>query len=453
MLTKIDERNGLVKVYWSDVRDRVNKILPHFAAMVDKLSPDKTFPLYLAYYPYGELKGDTVSPILPKTDGGSYRLTDPNVPKEVLLNLGYGNTSSPLGMLLEKTLEYFIDLKNLQITIPWQIFSPGAFFPLSRFMQNKSNRIYTPNGLLTAVSGSRSVFMLPKIGCSTHHLMLRKNYNVQPQPPKTLYEHWNLFKEITKCDKTNTPWRSCVLYFSKKWIDKIHTDNAWSPIKKFLLELAWNSSEYGRNHIYYNIAYSLIQNYRNLKPNPYLTDTACHLFTVALGAVPGYAPICDNELLPLDIIQKAFVEGYGLKKYIPTIIAPHHFVFENSESKPVYYSLQYPSTLSFSPKSRKISSTLFEMRELQHIINIFQTELTKESNIFSDTVICDVAKNVKFNFFHNQNDIHSTIEDSNKIIDYDKRFSRINFKNSDYEPAFASDAPFIRGCVGIGLKN
>ena len=119
-------------------------------------------------------------------------------------------------MLLEKRLEYFIDLNKLDITIPLQVLSPGAFFPLARIFQNQSSRTYTPNGLLTVVSGTRSAFMLPKIGCTTNHLMLRRNFNVQSHPPKSLYEHWQIFKDIVNSNSVNSEWRSCVLYFLKK---------------------------------------------------------------------------------------------------------------------------------------------------------------------------------------------------------------------------------------------
>ncbi len=452
MLTSLDEGKGLVKTNWNMIRKRVMKIAPEFAKIVDDLSPDNSFPVFLAYYPYGELKGDTISPFMPKVNGGTYRLTDPDTPKEVIAQLGYGSNSSPFGMLLEKQLEYFIDLKQLEMSIPIQILSPGSFFPLLRILQTNSGRTYTPNGLLTVVSGSRSVFMLPKIGCTVNHLTLKRNYNVQPQPPKSLYEHWQLFKEISNSVSANNDWRSCILYFSKKWVDKIHNDNAWHLLKKLLLEIAWKNLEYERNHMYHSIAYSLIQNARNLKPNPYLTDTACHLYTLALGAFPGYAPCCDEESLPLATLQSAFVNGYGLKKYIPTIMRPSHFIFEEKNSMPVYYSLQFPSALSFSPKSRRLSSTFFEMRELQHIVNIFNSELVKESNIFADTVISDIAKNVEFDFFHNQKDVHKQIKDSNAIIEQDNRFSIKKTKISAKDAEFASDAPFVRGCIGIRRK-
>jgi hypothetical protein len=453
MLTLVDEKKGLVKTDWESVRIRVSKVAPEFAKLVDSLSPNKTFSLYLAYYPYGDFKGDTVSTFLPKIDGSNYRITDPCAPKDVINNLGYGSTSSPFGMLLEKKLEYFIDLKDLGITIPWKIYSPGAFFPLHRVLQSNSDRVYTPNGLLTAVSGTRSAFMLPKIGCLTNHLMLQRSFNVQSHPPKSLYEHWNIFKGIINSDISNCNWRSCVMYFSKKWVDKINNDKAWYPLKKFLLEMAQGSFEYARNHIYYNIAYSLIQSQRNLKPNPYLTDTACHLFTIALGAVPGYSPACNNDYLPLDTLQSAFVEAYGMKKYIPTIMQPTHFYFENKSSLPVYYSLQCPTTLTFSPKSRKLSSTLFEMRELKHIVTVFNSELVKDSNILSGTVLSEVSKKIDFSYFHNKVDRHNHIQPSSHLITKDNRFNAEYAYSSADDAIFAEDAPFVRGCIRLGLKE
>lgn len=454
MLTFNDERTGLVKTNWDSVRSRVHKVAPEFAKLVDKLSPDKSFHLYLAYYPYGELIGDTVSPFLPMIAGGNYRLSDANAPKDIIKNLGYGQNSSPLGMLLEKSLEYYIDLKKLNISIPWQIYSPGSFFPLARFLKNKSGRTYSPNGLLTVVSGTRSAFMLPKIGSSPNHLMLRRHYNnVRPKPPKDLSEHWQIFKDIINSNHSENDWRSCVLYFSQKWLDKIHNDNEWAPVKGYFLELASHKFEYEKNQIYYNIAYSLIQYSNNLKPNPYLIDTACHLFAIGTGAVPGYSPAIDDHSLPLDLLQNAFVESYGLKKYIPTIMQPHHFNFEDALTKPIYYSLNHPSTLSFSPKSRKDSSTLFEMDELMHIVNIFQKELSHDNNILSDTVISEIAKNVEFNFFHNRTSTHDNILDSDTIINFDSRFAQKNTKFSAPESIFSSDAPFLRGCIGIKVKS
>ncbi len=449
MFTQNNEGKGLVKVYWADVRDHVAKIEPNFARLVDTLNPDKTFPLYLAYYPYGALKGDTESTLLPTVDGGYYRVSDPDAPKDVAKHLGYSKDYAPLAMLLDKNFELFMDLKAEKISIPWIIYSPGRIFPFNRILNRKKQRIYAPNGVLTMTSGSRSVFMLPNIGCFTNHVNLQGDFNVKLPPAKSLYEHWAIFKAILDSNVIPCDWRSCIMYFSEKWLSKLHEDKAWVPLKLYLHELAWEYSEYDRNRIYYETIFSMIQKQRNLKPNPYLADTARHLFTSALGITPAYAPVCDENALPFEILQRAFVESYGLKKYFPTIMQPTHFYFEE-DKHPVYYSLQNPSTYVFSPKSRQVSSTLFEMRELANIIKVFSEELSKSSSPCADTVMRQIAHDVQFKYFHNKPDRHHTVRLSGEIATLDKRFGMINAKYKLPDAEFAGDAPFVRGCISIG---
>jgi len=198
----------------------------------------------------------------------------------------------------------------------------------------------------------------------------------------------------------------------------------------------------------YEMVFSLIQEKYNLRPNPYLTDTARHLFTIALGAAPGYAPATNDDALPTDIIQAAFIESYGLKKYIPIIMHPEHFSFEKKRC-PVYYSLQHPSTYVFSPKSRSIINTTSEMIELEHIMRIFCKELSSDSNICSDTIISQIAKHVKFDYFHNKKDKQELINLSENIPFLDNRFTL----KSKSKAKFASDAPFVRGCIRILQKS
>src|SRR5438105_280861 len=100
------------KLFWKDVRDRVLKIQPIFTKIVDDLNPDKTFPVYLASYPYGANDADTQSSLFPDGKGGYYRLTDNLVSKDVLKHLGYSKNYTPLAMVLEKQIECYIDLKH-----------------------------------------------------------------------------------------------------------------------------------------------------------------------------------------------------------------------------------------------------------------------------------------------------------------------------------------------------
>ncbi len=448
MLSATDEGKGLVKVYWRDVRDRVAALEPAFAKIVDELEPGKNLPLYLAYYPYGMLKDKAEAQFYPAEDGRLYRLTDHDAPKEVVKDLGYSNNALPLGMVLKKNIEQFIDLKHKQISIPWVIHKPGDIFSFTHI--NNTNQ-FNANQILTTSSGVRSVFMLPNIGCITNHANLQRDFNIKSPPPKSLYQHWDIFKGIVNSEATNSDWRSCVLFFSVNWIEKIHNDTKWIILKKYLFELAWNRYEFYKNELGYAIAFSLIQEKRNLKPNPYLVDTAHHLFKIISGKVPGYAPACSNDSLPLELIQNAFVSSYGLKKYIPTIIHPVSFNFKN-DKQPIYYSLQHPSTYVFSPKARKTFSKLIELRELAYIMRVYCDELSKKSFLPYDPVISEIIDRVELNYFHNETDSHKTIRPSTDIAMLDERFNNANLINTSSAAVFSSDAPFVRGCISINAK-
>lgn len=451
MLSEIDNGTGLVKVFWQDVRDRIAKVEPTFARIVDALNPDKSFPLFLAYYPYGSVDADTISSLFPDMKGQFYRLSDQEAPKEIVKHLGYSIHSTPLGMVLDKELECFIDLKREGITIPWLVYRPGKIFPFSRILSYKSKRIYEPNGLLSSTAGARSTFMLPNIGSTVNHAYLQRDFNIQSSAPKTLYEHWAIFKEIVNSEIVQSDWRCCIIYFSEKWLTKIHKDRGWNCLKQYLHELAWHQYQYERNRIYYDISFSMIQKKRNLKPNPYLADTARHLFATALGAAPGYVPVLNDDALPYSVLQKVFVSSYGLKKYFPTLMKPGHFCFEE-DCLPVYYSLQHPSQHVFSPKSRQASSTISEIRELKHIMRIFTEELAQDTSACSGTIVGQIAKCVSFNYFHNKIDRHKQIQCSSQIERLDKRFNAANHKYKYTDATFASDAPFVRGCISIGGK-
>jgi hypothetical protein len=441
-------KNGIQKIYWKDIRSKVKNVEPNFVKIVDELSPNQSFPLYLAFYPYGVLIADPRYMYLPKANNTVCTLFDESLPKDIINDLSYGKESWAMGIVLEKNIEVFIDFKDDRTFIPWLIYKPGTFFPYARTLSKKSEPIYAPNNILTIVSGVRSTFLLPKIECLTNHLNLKRDYQVQSPAPKRFYDHWKIFKEISNSESVSTHWRSCLLYFSEKWVKYLHNDRAWLNLKMYLHELAWQHFEYRRNSIYYDMAFSKIQKKRNLKPNPYLLDTASHLFTTASGAAPGYAPACNEDSLPLEILHEAYANSYGMTKYTPTIMQPTYFDFKNNVD-PVYYSLQNPSTFVFSPKSRKIASTLYELHELEHIMKILIEELSNENMICSGTVISEAANNVEFKYFHNEYDRYHIVQLSSSLAEQDSRFNYVHHKLNFSNSTFASDAKFLRGCVRI----
>lgn len=441
------------KTYWAEIRERVAKLDAKFTSIVDNLDPDETFSIYLAQYPYGSLISDTKSSYIPMANGKVEPLTlSSNVDAEILKDLGYGSDSLPMGMVLERELEYFIELKETEMIIPWLIYKPGSFFPFSTILSQQNKRNYAPNSVLVTTAGVRSAFMLPNIGCNTNHVNLQRDFNVQKPAPKSLYDHWYIFKEIVNSKVVNSNWYCSVIFFAEKWLNKLREDPGWVVLKSYLQDLAWHRFEYDRNRIYYDIAFSVMQKKRNLKPNPYLADTARHLFSIALGCAPGYAPTIDENSLPLNVLQTAFLESYNIKKYIPTIMRATNYDFEQKESS-IYYSLQHPSTYMFSPKSRKISSTLFEMRELNHIMQVFTEELLRNNTICADTILNEVVKSIQFNYFHNELDSHQIIFPTMSIAQRDNNFNFLDGKNHYTHLNFAEDAKFLRGCISIGANN
>jgi len=445
MYTEHDERQGLVKTHWAHVRDRVHKVNPEFATLVDEIDPGKELPLFLAYYRYGDHKGDTISPIMPKMNGGCYRLLENEAPKEVFRHLGYGSAFVPLAIALEKKFELHMNLKNKKITIPIIIYKPGDIFPFHIILKATQTRNYAPNGILETTSGCRSVFMLPYIGCMIQHCNLQRDFNTRIPVTKSTYEHWALFKELANHEALKSNWKSCLLYFSESWINNIINNPVWYKVKLFMYQYFWQTTEFRRNYFYYDFIFSMLQENINLKPNPYLIDTAKHLFKIAMGEAAGFEPCVDEEALPLNILQKIFVESYGLKKYTPTIMNPEYFSLQ--KRLPIYYSLQHPTTDVFSPKSREDNSALHDLRELSRVLKKLKTDLSDSKGLCADTVMYQIANSIDFNYFHNKEDEHRIIKLSSDVIKQDNRF---NITQRQGETAkLSSDGKFFRGCISI----
>ena len=150
MYTETDNKNGLVKATWSTVRDRVKTANPEFAKLIDELSPD--YNLYIAYAKYGHFHGDVQGIVLPSCSGEALRLNSSDLHKKIAKDLGYGTSSSPFGMVLEKNLEYFIDVPRLNVTLPRYVRKPGSDHVLVSRTVNISNLWETTNVQNTKLS-------------------------------------------------------------------------------------------------------------------------------------------------------------------------------------------------------------------------------------------------------------------------------------------------------------
>jgi hypothetical protein len=441
---------GIEKVSWKEIRSRVHKVNPSFANVVDKINPGEQLPLFLVSFPYGALIGDDISQFIPNDDGTYYRLNSPDAPKDIIKHLGYGKDSSPLGMIIDKTVEFFVDAKDRNVTIPKKIIGAGEFLNFSRILslqKSNPNKPFAPNGLLKATAGARTAFSLPYLTCNSSFIKLERDVGELTKIPESQYDHFQLFVDIANNYPKKSIWELKLLYFSEKWIDHILNKNAWSDIKSYMFQKAWEDSNYSRNQYFFDVSFSMMKELENAKQNHYIYDTARHIFDIAVGAFPGLAPTTSNDMVPIEIIQEALTHSYGLKKYIPTIITPSYFSVENKI--PVYYSMHYPTLRLYSPKTlTNKKSVLSDLQDLSRALNKFSKRICSDNSIWKDTLLYDVTEKLKFKFIHTNNRNGIAITNPNEIVTLDNRFNTsYDDKKESLSPAL--DGNFFRGSVGL----
>jgi hypothetical protein len=439
-------QGNIIKITWDTIRQEVAAVNPVFAKLIDDLSPGKEFCLYKVSYPFGATVLSRGLFHLPLDSGEIVPITDPRISEEFRSEFAYAKTALPLGIALKNAYELFIDMP--QYTLPIVAVSPGSIFAL--WKQLEASPTFHPTSIFNIFAGARSLFMLPNIGNFMSHKNLARDFNISSkQSPAELLDHWQIFKSIAEHEKCD--WRLELLLVPGNWLEKAMTDPAWSKLYLFLLEQAWTTSSYERNQIFYEFALSCIQANRNLKPNPYLLDTVRHLLSITLGATPGFKPATDELMAPISLIQRAYVESYRLKEQAPILLQPAHFNIHDPSSSSVYYSLQFPTTISFSPRSRQFTNTLYDLRELKHIIDIMMQEISARKVYLEDTIMDMIPQQVQYDFFHIKADPIEGILPTIDMVAKDPDLLKMLYAKSSKE--YSGTGSFVRGCMRIGHKN
>ncbi|EKD70500.1 MAG: hypothetical protein ACD_46C00518G0001 [uncultured bacterium] len=435
--------SSLKKTNWATCREKVKLVNPTLANIIDSLSPDHDMALWLVKYPFGATIDDGKF-YYPTPDGKLVLLDDSRLEKNLQTDFSYAGSETPAGIVLKNTMEIFIETDDR--IIPQALFMPGDIFALWGRLETQTT--FHPSPLMRGTAGARSLLMIPNISDLTHHKKLRNEFNLRLPPPKNMIDQWHIFKTIV--NQTNDKWHTEALLFTGTWLNKIKTDTAFQPLYIYFLEQAWRNSAYWRNKVFYDYIFSCVQQKRNLKPNPYLADTMKYLITMAVGSIPGFGAAKDNIAGPVELLQKIYVDCYGLKKYAPTMMHPVYFHYEKN-CDPVYYSLQCPTTFEFSPRSRKASNILYDLIELKHILDIFLQEISRKKLNIEHGVMSQIAENVRFDFFHSKPDRHGEILSTRRMQEED--LSLTKNLNGDCHQPFADAGAFVRGCVRLSNQS
>jgi hypothetical protein len=432
----------LEEVSWQNVRKQVaekNGVLSH---IIDELSPGKEYSLYKAKYPFGSeiLKnGELQLPF----DGELFPITDARFAK-VREKLGeYNLNSNPVTLVLANSAEVFMILDDNTIPL-YGLISPGKVFGTWRLLS--TSRTHNPIFIWNMTAGARSLFMLPKISEKLKHAKLRREFNLGLETPKNLLDDWEIFRALANSEKFGDSWTVEMLFFPKIWFEKLN-DPAWRDFKNYLLQTAFDGSEFWRNEFIWDIALSLMQKRRNIRPNPYIADTVKHLLAMGIGALPGFSAALDNTAGPIKRLQEIYVDVYQVP-YAPIIMQPNLFNVESDRA--VYYSLSYPTTIKFSPRSREESSKLSDLYDIKSLLQKYLSDISNVEFNLADTPIFDLPSKVKYDFFHTDIENYSGIRPSSDIPLEDASFSQIPY-GGDKE--FPVNSPFVKGCLRLTRKS
>lgn len=427
---------------WSSLRAKIKKIKPELANIIDELSPSDKYALYILKYPYGALIVDRGVFQVINENGMLVPFQHPSIANKTKEDLSY-NKMIPTGFVSKNSIETFFVAKNH--TIPASLYGLGDMLALWHVLEGNST--YQVGPVWNISSGARTIFMLPKITDKSSYKTLKAKYALKVIP-KNLNEHWQIFSHLANHPAFSEEWHSEVIFFSKKWFANLK-DKAFSQLFRHLLHDVWVSSSFRRNQFIVDFAFSVAQEQRNLKPNPYLADTVRYLMSVGDGTVPGLTPAIDNSSAPIAGLQKIFLDDYGLKKYAPIIMHPHHFSVEKNRS--VYYSLEVPTTTVFSPRSSRQESKMVDMRELKHITEILLSEILKGTLYVQETPLFDLAKNIQYKFYHSEKDQLDEVSSIFELSEGNSEFTKTLIDSKEY--AFPEFSPFFRGCVSISTSK
>ncbi len=315
---------------WNKARSYVVKVNPSLVKIIDQLDPDeKALPLRMARFRYGE-------------------------------EIASFSNSAPF-LLLDKTCEGFFEFQDKPKT--YGLVKAGEMGLTGHLLNLPTPLFQSLNWKITA--GARSVFMLPKISDAEFHRKIEKAYNITVRKPDEPHMQWHVFKTIAA---THSDWTCRVLFFDEAW-QKHLNDPAWAQFHHFLLQQHHRHQPYNEQMTLIKMAMGLVQKERKIRFPLAHTEDMLYLFNLGLGMVPGFRFAHHEDALPLHLIQKTYLEYYGLKEYAPLILIPDYLDWQNKKELPLYASFNDSSSYYLSPRDNQ---TLSNAKKLHLLAGSFK---------------------------------------------------------------------------------
>lgn len=439
----INELN-IKELTWGQAKGLIKNVNPELAKIIDKISPGQQFKLLRATYRFGDPLLKNTKLHFPLKKPGAIAIDHPSIPHYLKESYGYNHGANPVSILLNKSAELFITQD--QRIIPFALAKPGSITGAWRILDEDVSHA-PATYLWSMTAGARSLFMLPKISKQTAHQRLKKHFQINIDKPANLQDHWSIFKELSNSLRFPDDWQLDILYFNHEWF-KFLNDPMWQPFHYYLLKSLWRTSGYWRNQFTWDSLFSNIRLRKQLVPSPQVTELTKHILMIGVGAIPGFEPAINDNCAPVKTLQKIYSDIYKLEKYAPCIMQPGYFSM-HKKSQPIYYSLQVPTALEYSPKSSKHSTSLSDLYDIENLFKKYMVSLSAETSTLASTPMANLVEQVRYNFYHTNTGFYKNILPCRLIANEDSRFLQ-NWHHS-INHSFAQNSHFFNGCVSISM--
>ena len=228
----MNQLNTITELRWHDIRHELNTVNPKLTSIIDELNPNHKYTLFKATYSFGSEIIKEGKLFIPNENGTLVPLYSNNISTAIQEKLGYNLGTNPVSIILGNTAEIFMIFE--QHTIPlYGLIPEGKIFSSWRVLSQKIS--HSPAFLWNMTAGARSIFLLSKISESIGHKRLMKTFNIKAEKPVNLLDHWYTLKAIANDENFKDPWKLTIIYFSKKWFEKLN-DPAWQRFEHYMLK-------------------------------------------------------------------------------------------------------------------------------------------------------------------------------------------------------------------------
>ena len=424
---------------WKEIRSQVKTTTPELADIFDEIEPDDKFKFIVIDYPFGSKVIEAGVVNVPDQNGELVPITDQSVNKTLKNELSY--CSVPFGFVQEKCVEVYRELPNRIFSVGLTSAGSGIEMGIWEYFGDFAG--------YTVSSGARSLCMVPSISDVGFHNRINHYFELSTAAPINATDHGSIFREVANSEHFEEDWTCQMIYLGKAFNDHLDKKSiGFLQLKEHIVRKGWLHSSVGRSRYILDLDWHvMMQSLEEMRQriNPYVIDTVRHFISLLSSQLCGTKPAIDDSVAPIKNLQKAWVEHYRLKDYVPTIMQPASYNLNSKEA--IYYSLRNPSLLIFAPNTKTVSTNIDDMRDLIKLVEHLQLKDfvgIKVGNINFN----DIIQKAEFTFFHEPRYIYG--KKIKPTTDMAKEDPNLTFmQEPDRGRIFAHNGPFCRGCIRI----